>query len=260
MSALRRLHCSMRKFRAPGAPVRLLPVVLIAAGHVALVAAQAGGPPAGAVGPRSAWDGVYTEAQAERAIEVFNESCARCHSLSETGRSPLSGAEFWQSYAQTTVGDLLTYVRTSMPNGRGNSLPAASYNDLVALILKANGFPAGARELAPDSIADVQIVPKDGSSVLPANALARVVGCLARGDTGWVLTHATTPERITKSGAAAEDATRPLGERTIPLKFVIPRLDTYVGQRLSASGMLLGDGGADGLNVTIVERVAETCP
>ena len=38
------------------------------------------------------------------------------------------------------------------------------------------------------------------------------------------------------------------------------RLDPFVGQRMSASGMLIGTGGVDGLNVTTVNRVAENCP
>jgi hypothetical protein len=43
------------------------------------------------------------------------------------------------------------------------------------------------------------------------------------------------------------------------LKFVLTRLDGFVGQRLSVSGILLGAGGADGINVTTVNRVAESC-
>jgi mono/diheme cytochrome c family protein len=212
-------------------------------------------PPAG-----TAWDGVYTAAQADRAVEPFNQHCAGCHSLSDSGRSPLSGPEFWASYAHTGVDELLTYVATSMPNGRGGSLPAATYNDIVALMLKVNGFPAGTVELSPSTIAGVRIVPRDGSAVLPANALARVVGCLARQGGEWVLTHATTPVRITRSGAGEDDSARPLGDRTMPLKFVISRLDADLGARVSASGMLLGPGGAEGLNVTLVERVADRCP
>jgi hypothetical protein len=33
-------------------------------------------------------------------------------------------------------------VKTNMPNGNGGSLSASTYNDLVALILKSNNFPA----------------------------------------------------------------------------------------------------------------------
>jgi mono/diheme cytochrome c family protein len=210
---------------------------------------------------RTVWDGVYTDAQAERADAVFSHNCAGCHSLSSQGGSPLSGASFWESYTQRTVGDLLTYVRTNMPNGSGGSLPADEYNDLVALILKSNGLPAGKTELAPETIAGVQIVPKGGGSgELPANTLVRVVGCLARKGNDWIVTNATAPERVDKIGDTAGDASRPLGDRTLALKFVLTRLDAFIGQRMAVSGMLIGAGGADGINVTTVTRVADACP
>ena len=57
-----------------------------------------------------------------------------------------------------------------------------------------------------------------------------------------------------------QDATRALGTGTVTLKFVLSRLDAFVGQRMSASGLLIGTGGADGLNVSSVSRVAPTCP
>lgn len=210
---------------------------------------------------RTVWDGVYTDAQAERATATFTQSCARCHTLTAEGTRPLSGDKFWEGYTQRTVADLLTYVRTNMPNGSGGSLPAASYNDLVALILKSNGLPAGNTEITPETVADVQIIPKGGAGELPANTLVRVVGCLApRSGSDWVLTNGTAPVRIDKTGPVPEDATRPLGDRTMALKFVLTRLDSFVGQRMSVSGILIGAGGAEGINVTTVNQVAATCP
>jgi hypothetical protein len=195
-----------------------------------------------------------------RGATIFGQSCGNCHTLEAQGRRPLSGDGFWQSYTQRTVGDLLNYVRTSMPNNNPGSLPAASYNDLVALILKSNGLPAGATELGTETAAATRIIPKDGPGELPANTLVGIVGCLARSGNEWVLTSATAPERIDKTGPRPEDATRPLGTGTVALKFVLTRLDSFAGQRMAVSGMLLGAGGADGLNVATVDRVGETCP
>jgi mono/diheme cytochrome c family protein len=225
--------------------------VFLAAGS-ALLTAQGPG--------RTVWDGVYTEAQADRATPMFSQSCSNCHTLAPEGNRPLSGDKFWEGYTQKTVGDLLTYLKTNMPNGNGGSLPASTYNDLVALILKSNGFPAGTTELAPENVTDVRIVPKGGSGELPANTLVRVVGCLGRNGNDWVLTSATAPERIERTGPTPEDATRPLGSRTTALKFVLTRLDSFVGQRMSVTGILIGAGGVDGINVTTVNRVAEACP
>ena len=210
---------------------------------------------------RTVWDGVYTEAQATRGTQLFSQSCGGCHSLSNTEARPLAGEAFWEGYTQKTVGDLLTYVRTNMPNGNGGSLSASTYNDIVAVILRSNGLPPGTTELTPESVADVQIIPKGGAGELPSGTLVRVVGCLApKSGSDWVLTSATAPERVDKAVAAPEDATRPLGDRTTTLKFVLNRLDAFVGQRMSASGLLIGPGGRDGINVTAVSRVAEACP
>ena len=211
---------------------------------------------------RTVWDGVYSEAQAARATPLFNQSCSNCHALAAQGNRPLVGDKFWERNTQKTVGDLLTFVRTNMPNGAAaGSLPASTYNDLVALILKSNGFPAGTTEVAPDSVTNVQIIPKDGPGELPANVLVRIVGCLApKSGSDWTLTNATAPERTDKTGAGPNDASRPLGDRTMTLKFVLTRLDSFVGQRMSVSGMLIGAGGVNGLNVTTVNRVGDTCP
>jgi hypothetical protein len=130
----------------------------------------------------------------------------------------------------------------------------------VALILKSNGFPAGTTELTPTSIEGVQFVSKDGPGELPANTLVRIVGCLAKSGADWTLTNATAPVRTDKTQSDPADATVALGNRTIALKFVLTKLDSFVGQRISASGMLIGAGGANGLNVAVVNRVAETCP
>jgi mono/diheme cytochrome c family protein len=209
---------------------------------------------------RTVWDGVYTEAQAARGVMAFGQSCAGCHALAAEGKAPLVGQSFWKSFAQKNVGDLLEYVSANMPNGSPGSLSEPTYRDIVALLLKSNGFPAGTAELARDTTANVQIAQKDGRTDLPADALARVVGCLAKSGNDWVVTRATTPERAENVAPGGGDATRALGNRTIPLKFVVTRLDPLSGSRVVVSGLLIGDGGADGINVTTVKRVAEKCP
>jgi mono/diheme cytochrome c family protein len=209
---------------------------------------------------RTVWDGVYTEAQAARGMMAFGQSCAGCHALAAEGRAPLVGDAFWKSFAQKTVGDLLEFVSTYMPNGKPGSLTEPTYRDIVALMLKSNGFPAGSTELGGNTTADVQIVQKDGRTELPANALARVVGCLTKSGADWVVTSATSPERAERAVSPADDAARPLGNRTMALKFVITRLDALAGSRVAVSGLLIGEGGVDGINVTTVNRVAPKCP
>ncbi len=208
---------------------------------------------------RTVWDGVYTDAQAARGTTAFGQSCSGCHTLAAAGKGPLAGEPFWKSFAQKTVGDLLAYVSTNMPNGTPGSLSESTYRDIVAVMLKSNDFPAGTAELEHNTIADVQIIPKDGRTELPANALVRVVGCLARSGADWVVTNATNPERAERLTSPGEEATRPLGSRTLQLKFVVTKLDSLAGSRVTVNGLLIGEGGLNGLNVTSVNRVADTC-
>ena len=253
----------------PSSPVVLLAGLLfLASATASLVTAQPGAAQTSG-GRGTVWDGAYTEAQAARGVMAFGQSCAGCHALTAEGKAPLAGEPFWKSFAQKNVGDLLEFVSTYMPNGSPGSLSEDTYRDIVALILKSNGFPAGTTELTRNTTAAVQIVPKDGSAELPANALVRVVGCLARSGADlkgsgadWVVTNATTPERAERGGedAATLDKTRPLGSRTMALKFVLTRLDAWAGSRVAVSGLLIGAGGVDGINVTGLKRVAEKCP
>jgi len=232
----------------------LVGVLFVALATASLVTAQTANP------RRTVWDGVYTEAQAARGTTAYGQSCAGCHALATEGKAPLVGDPFWKSFAQKNVGDLLEFVSTYMPNGNPGSLTEPTYRDIVALILKSNGFPAGTTELGGNASVSVQIVQKDGRTELPPNALARVVGCLTKNGADWVVTSATTPERAERAASSGEDATRPLGSRTVPLKFVITRLDALAGSRVAVSGLLIGEGGVDGINVTTVNRVAPKCP
>ena len=66
---------------------------------------------------------------------------------------PLSTAAFQARWADGshTVDDLFYIVRTQMPNDRPASLSKQQYIDIVAYVLKINGYRAGRQELLPDA-------------------------------------------------------------------------------------------------------------
>ena len=102
-------------------------------------------------GPRSVWDGVYTEAQAERGKAAYTTSCASSHApdLAGGGESnPLAGPEFLASWNGLAVGELFERTRSTMPIQAPGSLEPAAYADILAYMFKTNGFPAGQAELA----------------------------------------------------------------------------------------------------------------
>jgi mono/diheme cytochrome c family protein len=105
--------------------------------------------------PRSTWDGVYTEEQAKRGADAFDRECAGCHGAGGAGGSmapALVGAAFTANYDGQTVGDLFDRNRTTMPVGREGQLSAQQVADITAFVLQVNKFPAGATELAAQSM------------------------------------------------------------------------------------------------------------
>lgn len=214
--------------------------------------------------PKSIWDGVYTEAQAARGAGVFATRCSNCHGPELQGDArfrALAGDVFQGRWDTRSVEALLNYVSKNMPNGNGGSLPPATYEDLIAFILSRNNFPAGTADLTAANALGVQIIGKDGARPLPDKTVAGIVGCLVKGgDTGWHVTSATSPRRLEDAKVPPEAGVEALGTGDMPLLFVLQSLDRMAGQRVFVRGLLIGETGVDGINVTEVRSVGPTCP
>lgn len=103
---------------------------------------------------RTQWDGVYTEAQAQRGNDVYSAHCAGCHgpTLSGAEMAPaLAGFAFAANWDQLTLGDLFDRIRKSMPPEDPGSLTRQEYTDVVAYLLQFGQAPAGKDELPPNA-------------------------------------------------------------------------------------------------------------
>jgi mono/diheme cytochrome c family protein len=100
---------------------------------------------------RTTWDGVYTVDQAVRGESLYVRSCARCHQASLAGADespPLAGGAFLGNWNGLALSNLETRIRTTMPSDSVGIYDRRVVTDVIAYLLKANGFPAGASELA----------------------------------------------------------------------------------------------------------------
>ncbi|HVY05611.1 MAG TPA: c-type cytochrome [Burkholderiales bacterium] len=102
-------------------------------------------------------EGVYTDAQAARGEEAYQQNCSVCHGarLQGSPAAALTGETFrshWED-GKHTLDDLYYIIRSLMPNNAPGSLTKAQYADIVAFILKANNYPAGSQELEPKAAA-----------------------------------------------------------------------------------------------------------
>src|SRR5689334_5422041 len=127
-----------------------LPLVCLAVAVLTLAAAE---------GP-SVWDGVYTAEQAKRGETAYLQACASCHGPALDGGDmtpPLVGGAFTSNWNDLTVGELFDRIRTTMPLDNPGRLSRLQTADVIAYLLEANGWPAGASALASDAGALHQI-------------------------------------------------------------------------------------------------------
>jgi len=102
----------------------------------------------------SVWAGVFTEEQAQRGMDRYQQECSPCHldDLLGDGIAPaLVGSPFSFRWSDLSVGDMLVAIRTTMPQGAPASLSSQAYVDIVSYLLQRNEFPAGDTELPTDS-------------------------------------------------------------------------------------------------------------
>lgn len=133
---------------------------------ILLFVLTAGGTPqiAHAQAAHSVWDSVYTDAQAERGAGQYGQHCAVCHgaALEGNGEAPPLTGEFIPDWAGTTLADVYDKISVTMPLNAPGALRPQISADILAYILKANEFPAGAKELGAtaDALKDISFTAR----------------------------------------------------------------------------------------------------
>lgn len=112
----------------------------------------------------SIWDGVFTAAQAKRGNDAYQASCSSCHGGDLHATDPeavdLTGPAFRARWSGKRLGERFETIRDTMPPGNANSLGDKTYMDILAFILQSNEFPAGDRELVPETAKAIVFVQK----------------------------------------------------------------------------------------------------
>ena len=128
-------------------------LVLIAVVTIpALASGARGGEPASHAGARdrTTWDSVYNVEQADRGEAAYKQVCARCHrdALSGGDEAPaLTGSAFMSAWNGLTLEELHERIRTTMPTDTPGVYTKQLVTDVIAYMLRFNGFPAGTKEL-----------------------------------------------------------------------------------------------------------------
>jgi mono/diheme cytochrome c family protein len=214
---------------------------------------------------RSVMDGVYTDAQANRGAAAYDAACSGCHRPDLSGGTgpALREQRFAQQYAGKDLKTLFTKIATTMPRNAAGSLADNVNLDIVAHVLKENGFPAGTRELAPDALETIGVVPGRPKPPPPVGdfSYVEVVGCLTAGPHHtWMLTRASEPVVALPSAPVSAAATeKPLGTRTFHLLDAMAYSpDDHKGQTMYVRGLLI-NAPEPRMTISTFVTVSPTC-
>ena len=101
--------------------------------------------------PKSVWDGVFTETQAQRGKAVYLQRCAACHSSGDQAPA-LYGSDFLSGFNGRTLAELFDRIKNTMPQDKPASLTPQEASDVTAYVLSFS-FPVGQTEVDHETAA-----------------------------------------------------------------------------------------------------------
>ena len=224
------------------------------------------------------WDGAYTGPQADRGQAAYTKNCGACHmaDLGGRGEAPtLKGDGFMDRWHDYSLLPLFSLIKTEMPPLRFRTpdthpLPDDTYVDIIAYLLKVNGFPAGSSELTLAKLNAVQILGKKGAEPPPNFALVLSVGCLVQDARGrWILDGATSPVRATMPDLATPEEVQAARAKTFGLyKYRLADFgylgshfdpESVEGHKIQVKGYLIRQLEFERISVTSIADVASRC-
>jgi len=183
----------------------------------------------------------FTDAQAARGARLADRHCGSCHDPRRGGTAlPLSGERFLQKWATAgrTADDLFYIARTSMPFGAPNSLSAQEYVDIVAHLLRENGYPAGGSELKPvtDALSRIRL-ERLAAAGAAGGGRPPTSASVPGGTTTPAAPGAATAQKPTSGGPTQAELNRADGDRA---NWMLPN-HGYSGQRFVDSVRITRD-------------------
>jgi mono/diheme cytochrome c family protein len=92
---------------------------------------------------KSVKTGVYTAEQADRGVARYKQKCASCHAPNRFTDDSL----FLTPYAGKPLWEMFEVISDSMPEDDPGGMKPEEYADVIAYLLRLNGFPTGQTEL-----------------------------------------------------------------------------------------------------------------
>ncbi len=211
--------------------------------------------------------GVFSDAQAGRGATAYETNCSGCHNPDLAGGTgpALKETRFARDFAGKDLSTLYSKILKTMPRNDPGTLDEAETLDIVAHILKENGFAAGTTELTSAGLDGIQIVPGKPKPPPPPGdfSYVEVVGCLTPApDNGWLLTKASEPVTVAPNPppGSTPEPPKALGARTIRLLDAMAYSpDAHKGQKMNVRGLLVKLPDEQRMTISSITTVAPSC-
>jgi hypothetical protein len=221
----------------------------------------------GSLSAKTVWEGVFTEAQAQRGRSAYMQYCVSCHKADLLGiEASMKGEPFIERRREDNLETLFLDIKATMPRGNPGGLPDQTYVDIITYMLQNNEMPAGTAELTPELLEGTQLVGKDGPKPVPNFVPVLSVGCIIEtGENRWVLINASEPirtrdsfKKIDKELTASQQ--RPPG----PHNFRLAEAENFnaadhVEKKVQVKGVIVRSPTGNRINVNSIEPIADSC-
>ena len=172
---------------------------------------------------------------------------------------------FARQFAGKDLKTLYTKTATTMPRGAPGSLGDNAYLDIVAHLLRENGFPAGSRELTADGLDAVRVVAGRPKPPPPIGDFSYVdiVGCLVAGpERTWILTEASEPVVAVPGSAWSSASAAQVSPGTETFRLIDAMAyapEEHAHQQVHVRGLLIRLPGDQRMTVSALEVMSATC-
>jgi mono/diheme cytochrome c family protein len=175
---------------------------------------------------RSIGDRVYSDAQATRGQQIYQQQCVTCHGAALDGvvGPPLAGDGFLSVWSARTIADLVNKIEQTMPPGQPGSVSRPQAIDLAAFILRSGKFPAGQSELAAADLGRISFPTR-----APAVAAGGAVGFAPTGNLAQLMRGVTFPNANILFNVQVKDPGKDKPAMPIPFDYVIWGTTVYYG-------------------------------
>ena len=187
---------------------------------------------------RSIGDGVYSDAQATRGQQAYQQQCVTCHGAALDGvvGPPLAGDGFLSVWSARSLADLVNKIAQTMPPGQAGSVSQPQAIDLAAFILRSGKFAAGKSDLGPADLARITFPTR----AAPAVAAGGAAGLAPTSNLAQLMRGVTFPNANILFNVQVKDPGKEKPAMPIPFDYFLWGSTVYFGwQAVDQAALML---------------------